>query len=1175
MICYNCGYQFHTAEEGECGLCGAKFAQKCTACGYPNSEFARFCFFCGNKLSDSLDRSSVENYETLSESRKNVAVIFADVSGFTKLSESLDPEEVREIINDCFNFITRPVYEMEGTIDKFIGDCVMILFGARYSHADDAKRAVMCAMEMMELIKDFNENNLSARGIALNLSIGVNYGLVVTGSVGNYFDKDYTVMGDTVNTAQRLQYGAGEGTILVSESVYHKTHDVISYSRAKDLQAKNKKQAVKCYIPLTLNSDYSFETELPFMERQRELELLDAIYRKSASGITQVVSVVGEAGVGKTRLVKEYLSVIESSVKKIWADCSHSSQSRSYYLISLILNQIMNLNPTDSNSVKQHRLLSFLNFIMPQSAEEEVKRAGDFLGLMMGMHRDNDFNIILNSMDINNIRREMVRQLSAFLTNYSKQSSYIIIVDDIHWADEVSLQILNDTLPLISGAGIFFIFTSRVDIRKMLPWISIEKNYIPIGPISEESTAKLVCRLIGCNETGDKLREAVVKLTRGNPLYIKEYVSAIKRSGKYTVSNGTVFLDDDLVYSLPDNLQSLVLASMSELEDSSREFLQVASVVGKDFSLSFVKNIMGNKNEGEDLLRQPLLMNIITLKSVNVRTGKVEKEYSFNHEIEKDAIYESILNSKKREYHGKTAEYIEIAFGQDIEDHYELLCIHFEKAGMASKAREYYYKTAIKHRNEFNLNTSLQYYLKYLEKAPNNTTEDKSKEAAALREVGYIYHVTANYDRALEYYTRAKSASWLSDDINSVELMRAEVYRDMGEYEAALEILNILEQGIRQEDSLFGKLLQIQCNILRITGNPDALALARKSEKILLKAKDYRNLSETMKNAGIIYYSKGEIDNALSFLNKAYTYAEKVNNLEGMAKISGDMGIIYHSTGMISRAQEFLNKSLELSQKISYPRGYIAACINLGVLYLDKGLFDKAEHLFKEALTMSEEIGLKLYECISLTNLGDIMYERNTQGKALEFYKRSKAAAREINAPVEEGINIMGIARVMLKRGKFEGIDELLESAHKIFSEADEIMYLCDYNILKGKYEMALGNAEAAMASSEKAVALSVECRSDKKKLKAMRSQGWILIEKGMTAEALELFELAAKLSFRIESDYEVAKSYYGMFKALYTAQKITEAKEYLAKADEHIRKVDNSRWTKIILFASRTLRVK
>ncbi len=1175
MICYNCGYQLHTVEEAECGLCGAKFTQKCASCDSPNSEFSKFCAFCGSRLSESSDKSSVENYETLSENRKNVAVIFADVSGFTKLSESLDPEEVREIINDCFNYITRPVYEMEGTIDKFIGDCVMILFGARYTHADDAKRAVMCAMEMMELIKDFNENYLSSRGIALNLSIGVNYGLVVTGSVGNYFDKDYTVLGDAVNTAQRLQSGAGEGTILVSESVYHKTHDVISYSRAKDIQAKNKKKPIKCYIPLNINSDYSFETELPFMERQSEIDLLDIIYKKSVSGITQVVSVVGEAGVGKTRLVKEYLSTVESSVKKIWADCSHVSQNRSYYLISAILKQIMNINPTDSDSVEQHRLLTFLNFIMPQSTEEEVRRARDFLGLMMGMRRDNDFTNILNSMNINDIKREMAKQLAVFFINYSRQNSFVIIVDDIHWADEVSLQILNDTLPLISGAGILLIFTSRVDMRKLLPWISIEKNYVLIGTISAESTAKLACRLIGCSELCEMLRDAVIKLTRGNPLYIKEYVAAIKRSGKYTVEDGVACLDEDAVYSLPDNLQSLVLASMSELDDASREFLQVASVVGKDFSLSFVKSIMGNENEDDDILRQPMLMNIVTLKSVNVRTGKVEKEYSFNHEIEKDAIYDSILNRKKREYHGKTAEYIESAFHRDIEDYYELLCMHFEKAGMASKAREYYYKTAIKHKDEFNLNTSLNYYLKYLEAPPTKTTGDKSKVVIALRDVGYIYHVTANYELALEYYTRAKSASWLSDDINSVELMRAEIYRDMGNYEAALEILNRLEQIIRLEDSLFGKLLQIKCNILRITGNPDALALAKKSEKILLKAKDYRNLSETMKNAGIIYYSKGDIDNSLSFLNKAYTYAEKVNNLEGMAKISGDLGIIYHSTGQISRAQEFLNKSLEISQKISYPRGYIAACINLGVLYLDKGLFEKAEHLFKEALAMSEEIGLKLYECISLTNLGDIMHERNLQGKALEYYKRSQSLAREINAPVEEGINMMGTARVMLKKGKFSGIEELLETAHKIFVEADEIMYLCDYHILKGKYEMAMGNAAKALESSEEAAALSVECRSDKKKLKAMRSQGWILIERGMTGEALELFELAAKLSIRIESDYETAKSYYGMFKALYSSQNIPEAKVYLSKADEHIKKVDNCRWTKIILFASRTLRIK
>ncbi|MDD4494060.1 MAG: adenylate/guanylate cyclase domain-containing protein [Eubacteriales bacterium] len=1174
MICFSCGYHLHNGEDKECKLCGMKFAQQCPACGQPSSEYAKFCFSCGTGLSQPGEKSSLENFNILSESRKNVAVIFADVSGFTKLSENMDPEEVRELINDCFNYITRPVYEMEGTIDKFIGDCVMILFGAKYSHADDAKRAVMCAIDMLELIKDFNENYLTARGIALNLSVGVNYGLVVTGSVGNYFDKDYTVMGDTVNTAQRLQSAAGEGTILVSESVYLKTHDVISYSKAREIYAKNKKNPITCYVPLKINSDYSFATELPLMERVNEIELLESIYRKTELKGTQVVSVIGEGGIGKTRLVKEFISAINPSVKKIWFECSHISQKRSYNLIAGILNQIMNINPKDSEVIKQHRLLSFLNYIMPNSGEEEIIRAKDFLGLLTGLGRDKAFVEILNSMTIENIRREMVKQFSMFLTNFSRQNRYVLIVDDIHWADRTSLGLLNDTLPQISEASAMLIFTSRIAIGELLPGLDGKESVINVGTINEESTSELSCLLLNCTKMDEELYNAVWKLSRGNPLYIKEYISAIKRSGRYQISNGTAHIERDAMLSLPDNLQNLVLSSMSELDEPAKEFLEIASVVGKNFNLSFVKNILGSRTEDDDVLRQPMLLNIITLKSVNVSSGKVEKEYSFNHEIEKDAIYDSILNKRKKEYHKRIAEYIENTYGEYIENYYELLCTHFENANMPHKTREYYYKTAIKYRNDFNVGSSLEYYLKFLEAHQGKSTEDKTNYVFALRDVGYIYHLTASYEKALDYFNRAKSAAWLSDDISSVELMQAEVYRDMGEFEAALAILNRLEGSIRQDNILYGKLLQIKCNILRITGNAEALGFAKQSQKILLKAKDYRNLSETMKNAGIIYYSRGEIDNALAFLNKSYKYAEKVNNLEGMAKVSSDLGIIYHSTGMISKAQEFLNKSLEISQKISYPRGYIAACINLGVLYLDKGLFEKSEYLFREALSMSEEIGLRLYECISLTNLGDIMYERNHYSRANDYYKRSETVAREINAPVEEGINLLGAARVKFKRGKYEGMEELLNKAFRIFSESDEIMYLCDYYIIRAKYEMAQGNDAKALETSGIAVEMSMECRSEKKRLKALRSKGWIMLNMGEAQKAVDLFDDAARLSIGIESDYEAAKSYFGMFKSLEAQERSEEAKACLCKASESIKRVDNCRWTKLITYTNRSFKL-
>ncbi|HPD01533.1 MAG TPA: adenylate/guanylate cyclase domain-containing protein, partial [Acetivibrio sp.] len=318
MICFNCGIKIHSNEVKVCQLCGVRFEKTCLSCNSPNPLMGKYCFNCGAKL-ESLDtQSSVQNFDTLSESRRNVAVIFADVSGFTALSEKLDPEEVREIINDCFDYITRPVYELEGTIDKYIGDCVMVLFGAKYIHSDDAKRAVVCAMRMMNLIEEFSKERLSSKGLSLTLSIGINYGLVVTGSVGNTFDKDYTVMGDIVNTAQRLQSNAESGSIFVSESVYVETKGIIKYTKPVEIKVKNREKTVRCYLPIEINAEHDYDDRTPFIGREKELGQLVSIYNYAINTNTKCISIIGEAGVGKTRLLEEFSSNLAMDIKKVW-----------------------------------------------------------------------------------------------------------------------------------------------------------------------------------------------------------------------------------------------------------------------------------------------------------------------------------------------------------------------------------------------------------------------------------------------------------------------------------------------------------------------------------------------------------------------------------------------------------------------------------------------------------------------------------------------------------------------------------------------------------------------------------------------------------------------------------------------------------------------------------------
>lgn len=644
MNCVNCGYLLPSSNIKSCPLCGMKFPVVCISCGRPNPLYARFCFNCGAGIVKEEDGSSIQNFDVLVEKRKNVAVMFADVSGFTALSEKMDPEEVREIINDCFEYITKPIYQLEGTIDKYIGDCIMILFGARYSHGDDPRRAVMCALRMLDLIDEFSSERLSAKGLKLNLSIGINYGLVVTGSVGNYFDKDYTVMGDVVNTAQRLQSSADRGKIMVSESVYLETKDMIHYAGPWEITVKNKEKPVVCYSPSGFKIMEEYD-DVVLVQRNTEINFLHSKYNKTRT--TRCITVSGEAGTGKTTLIGKFSSQIEKDVKIIRVDCSSIYQNRVNYVMSSMLYGILNITPESLISIKKSRVLSYIGYILSDYEGEAIQKNYNFISLVMELERDKDFQDILNSMHYNDIEREVLNQLVLFFASVCKKNSYVFIVEDFQWADTSSKRILKQLIELLSEVRALFIFSVRNEAEGLEFMDRNMNDRMKLGPLDMTGTNELVCRMLNCSKIDKNFLEMIMKYTNGNPLYIKEFINSIKRKNHFFIKDSTAYIKESEIYALQDTVENIILSNFSDLDEGSTRFLQIAAVFGKEFNLSWVARLL-NETSIEVNVSRLLQLNIITLKSVNTSAGKVEKIYQFTQDTVREVIYGSILNRSKK-----------------------------------------------------------------------------------------------------------------------------------------------------------------------------------------------------------------------------------------------------------------------------------------------------------------------------------------------------------------------------------------------------------------------------------------------------------------------------------------------------------------------------------------------
>lgn len=321
MKCPRCGFENPMGAKS-CRECGADLTTACTDCGHKVRTAARFCDECGarlalsqadNEVLSELDSSMVRplasgvrpSIKKMKGERKNVTVMFTDISGFTQMSEKLDPEEVIDIINSCFNKLTEIIYRYEGTVDKYMGDCIIALFGAPVAHEDDPERAVKTAMEIIEALDELNKS----LPFPIHMHVGLNTGLVVAGSIGSDFRKQYTVIGDTVNTASRIQSAAQPGQILVGESVYRLTKDVFDFTEVGDITVKGKKEPIRVYIPLGIRPQLTrFDKAkakglTPYVGREDELASLKSLFIKSLKGEGQAVGIFGEAGVGKSRLL--------------------------------------------------------------------------------------------------------------------------------------------------------------------------------------------------------------------------------------------------------------------------------------------------------------------------------------------------------------------------------------------------------------------------------------------------------------------------------------------------------------------------------------------------------------------------------------------------------------------------------------------------------------------------------------------------------------------------------------------------------------------------------------------------------------------------------------------------------------------------------------------------------
>ena len=612
----------------------------CNRCGQENPEGARFCNACAAPLADAL--------ETRLEERKVVTVLFADLVGFTSRAERMDPEEVRSLLRPFHARLRDELERFGGTVEKFIGDAVMAVFGAPVAHEDDAERAVRAALAIRDWIV--------AEQVELQLRIGVNTGQALVSLGARPEEGEGMVAGDVVNTAARLQSNAPVNSILVGETTWRATRDAIDYRPAEPVQAKGKSEPVGAWEALEafgrVGVDISARVRTSLVGRRRELDsLLDAFERARGARSAQLVTLVGEPGIGKSRLVYELFSAVEQDPELVFWRQGRSlpyGEGVSFWALGEMIKAHTGILESDGEDEADRKLRAAVTATVPV---DDVEWTIAHLRRLVGIE-DTDRR--------SESQEEAFAAWRGFLEGVADQGPLILVFEDLHWADEGLLDFVDHLVDWATRVPLLVVATARPELLSRRPgWGGGKPNALTLSlaPLSGTETAELVHALLERAVIPADVQATLLERAGGNPLYAEEFVRLLNERS------------DDA--SLPETVQGIIAARLDLLGRDEKELLQDAAVLGRVF---WVGGLGRDRSEAEAALHRLERREFVQRE----RRSSVadETEYAFRHALVREVAYEQIPRAQRGDKHRRVADWLETLGRSD--DLAELLAHHYE-----------------------------------------------------------------------------------------------------------------------------------------------------------------------------------------------------------------------------------------------------------------------------------------------------------------------------------------------------------------------------------------------------------------------------------------------------------------------------------------------------------------
>jgi class 3 adenylate cyclase/tetratricopeptide (TPR) repeat protein len=640
----------------------------CPRCGEENPERARFCLACGRSLQAEIARG---------EERKVVSILFADLIGFTASSDRADPEDVGARLRPYYRRLKQEIESFGGTVEKFVGDAVMAAFGAPVAHEDDAERAVRAGLRILEAIDELNEED---PGLELSIRAAVNTGEAIVAVGERPPEGEGFVTGDVVNTAARLQQAAPAGAVVVGEQTFQTTKQVIEYQRLAPVSVRGKPEPLPLWLaqrPRTaLGGAVEPEISVPFVGREHELALLGEMYARTDRDLSvQLVTLTGEPGVGKSRLIAEFRALVDAAGGAVaWrrGRCLPYGAGVTFWALGQIVKAQAGILESDTADVAGAKLHDAVAAVIDEPSERDWFEAR--LGSLIGTGTAEAASAVERSESFTAWRR--------FLEAIATKQPLVLVIEDLHWADEALLDFVEHLADWSSGVPILVVCTARPELYERRPaWGGGKYNSTTaaLSPLTTDETARLIGALLSQAVLPVETQAVLLERAGGNPLYAQEFVHMLRDRGVLEQRGRVLEVARGAEIAVPETIEALIAARLDTLPPARKSLLQAAAVIGKDFWQGALVFVAGaEEREVEDALHELARKELVR----RARTSSVlgENEFAFWHALVRDVAYRQIPRAARIASHRAAAEWIERIAGERVTDHAELLAHHYGHA---------------------------------------------------------------------------------------------------------------------------------------------------------------------------------------------------------------------------------------------------------------------------------------------------------------------------------------------------------------------------------------------------------------------------------------------------------------------------------------------------------------